>query len=351
MRDLAGGATGARALASRGCEPGPRGPPRGSLRRWLAGLVSRWRPVSWWNLVQGALPDGARDGLGGEELGDRLDRELAAARARWPETAVSDERLAAAVAERLAAQKDPAAALARLRLDDLLLAQWCATGEPRAIAAFERAHRADLDGVLARFRRLAITPDELLQTLRIKLFVATGGRPPRIADYSGFGFLQNWLRVTALRALVDAARAELARRLEELLADDDLIGLPALGPDLAARVSREEVGRAIKQAFARAVAGLAPRQRNFLRHAHVDQLTLDQIAATYGVHRATVARTLAQARAELVAATRTALAEQLGVDAAALDSVVRAADSRIDLSLSRVLRAPEPAGDPDPEAP
>jgi RNA polymerase sigma-70 factor (ECF subfamily) len=305
--------------------------------------------VSWWNLVQGALPDAVRGGLGGlgdEALGERLDRELAAARARWPDAAVSDERLAAAVAERLGAQKDPAAALARLRLDDLLLAQWCAGGDPRAIAAFERAHRADLDGVLARFRRLAITPDELLQTLRIKLFVATSGRPPRIADYSGFGFLQNWLRVTALRALVDVARGEQARRLEELLADDDLVGLPALGPDLRARVSREEVGRAIKQAFARAVAGLAPRQRNFLRHAHVDQLTLDQIAATYGVHRATVARTLKEARDKLTAATRDALGEQLGLDAAALDSVVRAADSRIDLSLSRVLRAPELAGDP-----
>jgi RNA polymerase sigma-70 factor len=163
--------------------------------------------VSWWNLVQGALPEGLRGALGGEEQDDRLARELAAARARWPEAAVTDAHLAAAVAERLATQKDPAAALARLRLDDLLLAQWCATGDPRAIAAFERVHRADLDGVLARFRRLAITPDELLQTLRIKLFVATAGRPARIADYSGFGFLQNWLRVTALRALVARARS------------------------------------------------------------------------------------------------------------------------------------------------
>lgn len=304
--------------------------------------------MSWWNLVQGALPAGVGARLP-PEAGARLDAELAAARARWPEAAVADAELAAALAARLGAQKDPAAALARLRLDDLLLARWCAAGDPRAIAAFERVHRADLDGVLARFRRLPITRDELLQTLRIKLFVGAEGRPPRIADYAGFGFLQNWLRVTALRALVDVARGEQARRLEELLADDDLLGLPALGPDLAARVSREEVGRAIKQAFARAVAGLAPRQRNFLRHAHVDQLTLDQIAATYGVHRATVARTLAAARAELVAATRRALAAQLGVDAAALDSVVRAADSRIDLSLSRVLRAPELAGEADGE--
>jgi RNA polymerase sigma-70 factor, ECF subfamily len=280
----------------------------------------------WWQQVLDAVPASARAQLAIPGLGERLASELAAARARWPEATVDDRAFAAALGARLATQREPASAITRLRVEDLLLAQWCATGDPRAITAFERVHRADLDGVLARFRRLGVTADELMQTLRIKLFVASGTKPPRIADYSGFGFLQNWLRVTALRALVDVARSEKARRLEELLADDDLIGMPALGTDLGSKVSRQEVSHAIKQAFARAVAGLAPRQRNFLRHAHVDQLTLDQIAALYGIHRATVARTLAQARAELV-------------------TVVRAADSRIDLSLSRVLRSPELAED------
>lgn len=302
------------------------------------GTVSAW----WPQLLDAAATPAARSALAAVGTADRIANALASARVRFPEAAaVTDDGFARALGTRLAAQKDPAAALARLRADDLLLAQWCATGDPRAIAAFERVHRADVDAVLARFRRLAITADELRQTLRIKLFVAAPGRAPRIADYSGFGFLQNWLRVTALRALVDVARSERARKLEELLADDDLLGLPALGPDLPASVSREELGRAIKQAFARAVSALAPRQRNFLRHAHVDQLTLDQIAATYGIHRATVARTLAQARAELVTATRGELAELLGVAADSLDSVVRAADSRLDLSLSRILRAPE----------
>jgi RNA polymerase sigma-70 factor (ECF subfamily) len=299
---------------------------------------------SWWpTLVDAASSSAAaRAVLGEPGVTDRIASGLAAARAAFPEAAaIDDAAFAAAIGERLAAQKDPAAALARFRAEDLLLAQWCATGDQRAIAAFERVHRADLDAVLARFKRLAITGDELRQTLRIKLFVAAAGRSPRIADYSGFGFLQNWLRVTALRALVDVARSERARKLEELLADDDMLGLPALGPDLGVAVSREEVSRAIKQAFARAVAGLAPRQRNFLRHAHVDQLTLDQIAATYSIHRATVARTLAQARAELVTATRDECAQILGVSSESLDSVVRAADSKIDLSLSRILRAPE----------
>ena len=297
---------------------------------------------AWWSKLVEAAPAATREVLAAPGVADRIGSALAAARERFPEaTAITDAAFARALGERLGTQKDPAAALARLRADDFLLAQWCATGDHRAIAEFERVHRPDLDAVLARFKRLAITGDELRQTLRIKLFVAASGRAPRIADYSGFGFLQNWLRVTALRALVDVARSERARKLEELLADDDMLGLPALGPDLVASVSRDEVSRAIKQAFAHAVAALAPRQRNFLRHAHVDQLTLDQIAATYNIHRATVARTLAQARAELVTSTRDELAQILGVSAESLDSVVRAADSRIDLSLSRVLRAPE----------
>lgn len=295
----------------------------------------------WWNDLVAGAPASARPVIAGDGVGDRIAHELAAVREKWPSATVTDAQFAEALAQRIASQKDLSSAWARLRVEDLFLALWCATGDARAIGVFEQVHRADLDGVLARFRKLAVTGDELRQTLRIKLFVASDGRPPRIADYSGFGFLQNWLRVTALRALVDIARSEKARKLEELLADDDMLGMPSLGPDLASRYSREEVSRAIKAAFARAVAGLAPRQRNFLRHAQVDGLTLDQIAALYSVHRATVARTLAQARSELTEATRKELGAQLGVDEDSLESVVRAADSRIDLSLSRVLKAPE----------
>jgi len=270
----------------------------------------------------------------------RIASEYAAARARWPEAKVSEAAFADALGERVAAQKDPAGALARLRVDDLLLALWCASGDARAIAAFERVHARDFDAVLARFRRLAVPADELRQALRIKLFVGSDARAPRIGDYSGFGFLQNWLRVTALRALVDIARSERARQLEELLVDDELIGVAAPGSDLRSGVSRAELGRAIKTAFAHAVTGLSPRQRNFLRHAHVDRLTLDQIAALYGIHRATVARALAQAREELIAATRRELGAALGLPDDQLDSIVRGADSRIELSLSRVLAAP-----------
>jgi RNA polymerase sigma-70 factor (ECF subfamily) len=271
---------------------------------------------------------------------ERIAGELAAARGKFPEATLDDRTFARALAEKLVAQRDQPAALSRLRVDDFLLAQWCATGDPRAIAAFERVHDKDLGAIFARFRRLSIAADELRQALRIKLFVGSNGRAPRIGDYSGFGFLQNWLRVTGLRAMVDIARGEKARQLEELLEDDALFAVAAPSSDISSRYTRAELGHAIKQAFARAVAGLAPRARNFLRHAHVDQLTLDQIAALYGIHRATVARTLGAAREELVTSTRRELGELLGLPDADLDSMVRGADSRIELSLSRVLAAP-----------
>lgn len=303
----------------------------------------------WWDHLLDNAPPGTRDALLVPGLSVRLEAELAAARTRWPEAhaQITDEGFARALVDRLRTQKDVPTALSRLRIEDLFLAQWCASGDAKAISAFEHVHRADLDGVLARFRRLPVTSDELLQTLRIKLFVAQNGRAPRIGEYSGFGFLQNWLRVTALRALVDIARSERARRFEELMADDELLSVPELGPDLSSKYSREQISRAIKQAFALAVASLSPRQRNFLRHAQVDLLTLDQIAAMYSVHRATVARVLAQAREELSEQTRKELAGQLGVDEDALASLISAADSRLDLSLSRVLKAPELADGSD----
>jgi RNA polymerase sigma-70 factor (ECF subfamily) len=312
--------------------------------------------TGWWKQIVAKVPASARPVLAQDGLGEKVAADLAAVRAKWPEANVTEAQFADALAARIeshastSAGKDLPAAIGRLRVEDLYLALWCATGDAKAIATFEQVHKADLDAVLARFRRLPITGDELRQTLRIKLFVRTDDRQARIADYSGFGFLQNWLRVTALRALVDIARSEKARKLEELLADEDLGALPELGPDVSAKYSREEIGRAIKHAFAKAVATLAPRQRNFLRHAQVDNLTLDQIAALYSIHRATVARTLASAREELTKLTRKELGDKLGIPEDALDSVVRAADSRLDLSLSRVLKAPELADSADADA-
>jgi len=173
--------------------------------------------------------------------------------------------------------------------------------------------------------------------LRIKLFVGTATTPPRIADYSGFGFLQNWLRVTAARTFVDAARSDQSTRYEDELDEGELLGLSS-PTDPRLEHLRLQLGGAVKRAFAAAVTSLAPRQRTFLRHAYVDHLTLDQIALTYGIHRATVARTLASAREHLTENTRAAVAAELGVASDDLTSAIAALDTNLELSLSRLLR-------------
>ncbi len=106
-------------------------------------------PVSsWWTHLVERAPAESQAALALSGLDVRRGEALAAARARWPEAfAVTDGALIEALASGLAAHKDADAALARLRLDDLLLARCCATGDARAIAAFELADDA-LDSIV-----------------------------------------------------------------------------------------------------------------------------------------------------------------------------------------------------------
>lgn len=262
------------------------------------------------------LPDGLEAGL---------EEHLAAVRARWPDGPATD----AAFADFLVARMGP-----KPRLEDLYLAWWSGSGDPAGIAAFEAAFDRDLRTAAARFRELPA--DELRQLLRIKLFVGTPESPPKILEYSGTGSLQSWLRVTAVRSFIDVTRSTRSQRHEQELDEAELLGLS----DVQGVSIRAELGAAVKGAFAAAVAQLTPRQRVFLRHAYVDQHTLDQIALHYAVHRATVARTLAAAREQLIAETRAGLIAAIGIEGDELTSVIRALDSRIELSLSRVLDTP-----------
>lgn len=264
-----------------------------------------------------ALPDG---------LAAHLAAELPAVRARWPH----GPAFGAGFAEHLAARLAP-----RPRVEDLYLAWWCGTGDAAGIAAFEALFDADLRHAAAGFRDLAA--DELRQLLRIKLFVGTPGTPPKIRDYTGRGSLQGWVRVTAVRTFVDAARATRSRRYERELDEAELLGLA----DPQGKAIGAELGAAVKRAFAEAVARLAPRQRVFLRHAYVDRHTLDQIATHYALHRATVARTLAAAREQLIADTRAGLAAAIGIGGDEMASVIRGLESHVELSLSRVLGSSE----------
>jgi RNA polymerase sigma-70 factor, ECF subfamily len=272
-------------------------------------------------------------------LAERLAAGVAAARARWPPAPAAGAASADHVAGRLAPHADLAAAVVRLHVEDLFLAWWASTGDSAGIAAFEAAFAEDVALLVRRFHKLPA--EDLRQRLRIKLFVGGPTAAPSIHGYSGAGSLQGWLRVTAARSFVDASRRDLRLRYDADLDDlDELdeLGIAALAGTPHDRRAEAELTAAIKRAFAGAIAGLAPRERTFLRHATCDGLTLDQIAATYQVHRATVARTLKAARERMLAETRAGVIAELGIDPAQLHSALAVLDSKLDLSLSRVLR-------------
>jgi RNA polymerase sigma-70 factor (ECF subfamily) len=155
-----------------------------------------------------------------------------------------------------------------------------------------------------------------------------------IAAYDGRAPLALWLRVcTARLALRQAGRARRTVDVDDAALEQLAPGVP--DPELV--YLKRHYGAQFRAAFAAAVQALAPRERNLLRHAVIDALSIDQIAAIYHVHRATAARQLERARRNLIGATRDHMRTTLGVDETELDSILRGLASMADVTLRGAL--------------
>ena len=84
--------------------------------------------------------------------------------------------------------------------------------------------------------------------------------------------------------------------------------------------------------------------RTLLRQQIVDELSIDEIGAAFGVHRATAARWLTRARGALVAATHKRLAERLKLPVEQIESVIRLVQSKLDASVIRYLEDDRASG-------
>lgn len=221
-------------------------------------------------------------------------------------------------------------ALERLQVGDLFVAWRCLRGEQSALRVFEGV----LDQAAAPLAAYGLgRPDieEVLQATRVRLLVATGERPPRLALYSGQGRLGGFVRAAAVRVALNLRRAErrrsavqeLHRRAEEAT-DLQLVHMKLR--------YRDEFGAALEAAW----QALSDDHRLLLRHQLVDQLTIDQLAAIYGIHRSTAARRLVGARDALVGETRRRLRENLGLSDEEVSSVLRLIRTRLDLAIEEL---------------
>ena len=266
-------------------------------------------------------------------MGDGMQAALAEAIARghsrWPGVALP----AAALADYVATQAISPDTV-RARADDLYLAAACAAGDAAAIGVFEHEYLRQARAYLGRLSLSEEMMDEVRQEVRVRLLV---DRPPRIAGYKGTGPLGAWVRVATVRIALDLLEA--ARRRQ---------GAPAHEDDLAARVTAEvvrpeaELARArvrplLESAVEQAILALSDRDKAVLRFHYVEGLNVDAIGAIYRVHRATVARWLADIRQRLLRSVQDRLAVNVRMSASEFRSLVGAVQEELRLSIGRIL--------------
>jgi RNA polymerase sigma-70 factor, ECF subfamily len=273
-----------------------------------------------------------RDRLRAEPTLDaRLDELLRAARAAWPGVIVADGEFLAYLAARLPAGDEP---LAALRTSDLYLACACVRGEAAALRAIEAGPMSEVASAVARSSLRGVAIDDVMQTVRRALFVASDDGPPRIAEYRGSGDLRAWLRVTAVRAALKLLRKE---RHEVPLEDEALATLPSAAPDVELDFVKRQYRTGFKRAFLESMASLEARDQNLLRQHFLDDLSIDQLGALHRVHRSTVARWITRAQTTLFERTKRLLMKQMKVSRSECDSIIHMAQSQLHITLRSLV--------------
>ncbi len=263
---------------------------------------------------------------------DELERLLAAhVRAgveAWPALKLAPEAFVARIAHHWGTTGGGIEWLRDLRGADLFLASACLERVPLAIETFDRELLSAVPAILARGNIRDLPADEIRQRVRERLFVGAS----KIGDYSGRGSLAGWLQVVTLRIAIDVARQQQSAPIPTDIDDAAMIG-----PDPELQMIKDKYGAPFKVALRAALAELPADKRALLRQHFIDGVTLDALAAQLGVHRATVARRIAQAREEVFDGVRARLQAELGLDRAEFDELVGLLRSRLELSLSALV--------------
>jgi RNA polymerase sigma-70 factor (ECF subfamily) len=160
------------------------------------------------------------------------------------------------------------------------------------------------------------------------------GDDPGISRYAGKGELRAWVRVIAVR---EAVRLLTERGRGQLVDDERMF--EAIEP--LARIEqdliKQEYRDAFRAAFTEAIQSLEPRDRLLLRQHAIDDLSIDEIGQLHGVHRATAARWIEQARQDLSKATQRLLRQRLRLSGDEVRDLLRLILSRVDASVQRLL--------------
>ena len=257
---------------------------------------------------------------------------VTSARAELPELTAGDAFLQHAARHLRGGGDSLVEAIAAVHAGDLLLASVCATGEVQAIAVFLRRYEEDVLRAARRLRAAGVDPQDLSQELARRAF---SGPSPKIAEYSGRGELRAWVRIVATRLALDVARLKRNGERATDVSAFEGIANASEAPDLAyfRRLYQAEVRAALEAA----AQTLSAEDRAALRDHHVLGLSIDDIAAAQGIHRATAARRVQRAREALVDNVRRILDERHGLAGRDLISVMNLVRSQMNITMGRLL--------------
>jgi RNA polymerase sigma-70 factor, ECF subfamily len=221
-----------------------------------------------------------------------------------------------------------------LALEDVFLACACLAGTPGAAEELQRRHGEHVRAALAAYVS-ASDAAELQQQLMKSLVVGSLESPPKLASYGGKAPLERWLRVTAQRAALmwmRSGRAE-ARARQGAAAEPR----STTHPEVAYMKDRYRV--AFEQALEQALGRVSERDRALLRLHVVSGLSVERVGKMFGVSQATASRWLAHAREALLADVKATLQAEFGAESQELASLAGLVASRLDLSLSQLLKS------------
>jgi RNA polymerase sigma-70 factor (ECF subfamily) len=284
-----------------------------------------------------ALDPAARERAGTvprQTLAESLDLLCARGHAGHPGVAVSDETFV----EHLARCGAPVpAGPERVFAEDLYLACACLLGDAPAIAGLRAAQRPVLAGYLRRIDGSKPFVDEIEQRLWDAVLVGAEGAPPKLATYSGEGPMAGWLGIAAQRIALMMLRHEGAEdRAHKGAAAEARLAVQ--DPELA--FMKGHLRGRFQEAVSKALGVLGDRERMIYRMHLIDGLSLDRIAKMYGVSQSTVSRWLAAARASVLGEGQRVLRDEMQLSAGDFESMAGLMVSQLDLSVSRLLRAP-----------
>lgn len=264
---------------------------------------------------------------------EALRRHAAAARAAWSEITVTESELARELGRRLG-DNATVEALTTCRGSDVFLTIAGTAGEPAAARAIMALVEREVQLGAVRTRATPDQATEVRGELHRVLFTSDPHRPAAMREFAGRGDLRGYVRVMATRELV---RTVQRGRREEPREEEALFALIAPGNDPELSIIRDRFKGSVDVAMRAALGKLSDRSRALLRYQVVDGWNVDRVGALYGVHRATAARWVAAAREELGTLIRTEVAAQLAIDLDEVDSIVRMVQSRLDVSLERLI--------------